>query len=663
MQTVERSYTIKKIISGIESNNIVFDHPMQRRTGQWNEEQKSLLIHSILGEYAIPQIYVMQMFDGDFDSYSVLDGKQRLSCVDEYIKGDFKLGKTTPMVKRQKRRVIIDEIGNKKSVNTIEEYDVAGKLYSELPVELQEKISDHKFAMVMMIGCTDEEIEDQFFRLNNGTPLTKDQKARVKLGDELAEFIDRVEATELFQTKAYFTTNQRNHGEVQTCILQTLMLLMNYPFKSFNADAVMEFAEWFRLNHKRSDLDECEELFEKLNQIIPQSETPNKQMKKINIPVLVYHIQNIEKYEITLLEYGRWIQSFFEEYTPDCEYASYCGQSSTSSKKVKARKIIRMKVADLKSHPKNEEIYGKDEDVSDLVELIAKTKQVHTMVAKSDGTLLAGHRRRVACLKLEIAEVDVEIKEFDSEEEETDFIINNNAVREKTNEQRAREGIALEGIYKQLATMRRLGNLKGNVDIRSDKFVTSEEDDKVTGKTRDIIANRVGFHNGIEANRAMNVVKKADELLQNDNKNDAELILGVLNNRNVSAANSLSKVIDEVNIPMEDRELIKLGKKSPNAYISSSKGKDKPNNVKVKNSESKLNHIKMLVSNFYSDFAEAEKWLLEKTFLQGTDDDVTDAKQTIIQNFWGKMCELKEILDRTEEDSNDSDIIIVKKSL
>lgn len=68
-----------------------------------------------------------------------------------------------------------------------------------------------------------------------------------------------------------------------------------------------------------------------------------------------------------------------------------------------------MKVADLKPHPKNEEIYGYGEDVSDLVEKIKKSGRVHTMTVNSDGVVLAGHRRLKACIELGIETVNAEL--------------------------------------------------------------------------------------------------------------------------------------------------------------------------------------------------------------------------------------------------------------
>ncbi len=340
MQTIEREYTIKALNEGIENGNIVFNHSMQRKPGQWDDEQQSLLIHSILANFAVPQTYALQMFDGDYDSFSVLDGKQRLTTIYDYMKDGFKLSEDTPVVNIQKRKVVTNENGQRKQESTIEEYEIAGKLFSELDTKLQDKLKDKVLSVIVLADCTDEEIEDQFYRLNNGTALTKDQKTRVLLGDELAAFVEKVEASEFFAEdshKSCFTSLQRKRGEIQTCILQTLVLVMDYPFKNFNNDTVMEFAKWFRVNHKNSDLEYCEELFNKLNMAVPELDKPNKLMKKTTIPILAYHIQTVDELGISLQKYGEWIQKFADAYTPDCEYASFCGQGATSKVKVMAR--------------------------------------------------------------------------------------------------------------------------------------------------------------------------------------------------------------------------------------------------------------------------------------------------------------------------------------
>jgi len=337
MQTIEKDYTIKKINENISKGNIVFNHPMQRKPGQWDNEQQSLLVHSILGGYAMPPVYAQPIFEGDIEAFSVLDGKQRFTTIYDFANDGFKLSENTPSIYRKNNRIITDKNGQRRKESIIEELEIAGKYFSEIDGYLQEKLNDTLISVIMFTDATDEEIEDQFYRLNNGTALTKDQKTRVLLGDELAEFIDKVEGSEFFTKKSYFTSLQRKRGEIQTCILQTLILIMDYPFKNFNNDTTMEFAEWFRVNHKSSDLEYCEELFTKLNEAIPKTDKPNKLMKKTNIPILAYHIQTIDEMGIFLEKYGEWIADFFASYTPDCEYASHCGQGATSKTKVTAR--------------------------------------------------------------------------------------------------------------------------------------------------------------------------------------------------------------------------------------------------------------------------------------------------------------------------------------
>ena len=129
-------------------------------------------------------------------------------------------------------------------------------------------------------------------------------------------------------------------------------------------------------------------------------------------------------------------------------------------------KMTKMRITDLKPHPKNEEIYGYDEVITDLVDRIHQSGQVHTLVVNQEGYILAGHRRRRACMELGIKEVDVEIRRFDYPEEEVEFIINDNHYREKTVEQKAREAKALKEAESEKALRRKsIGGQGGFKDV------------------------------------------------------------------------------------------------------------------------------------------------------------------------------------------------------
>jgi ParB family chromosome partitioning protein len=239
---------------------------------------------------------------------------------------------------------------------------------------------------------------------------------------------------------------------------------------------------------------------------------------------------------------------------------------------------MEMKVADLKPHPKNEEIYGYGEDVSDLVEKIKKSGRVHTMTVNSDGVVLAGHRRLKACIELGIETVNAEIVDFDTPEEEIEFIVLDNHQREKTVEQKAKEARVLKEVESKLAE-RRLSIFgatggRGNKKGVPDSAQGLKEEKK--GKARDIVAKNVGLRSGHEVDRAITAVNKIDELKKTGRVEDAELIRGVLNNRSVSAAEELARNIDIVEIPEKEKPLIQSGKKSSYSYVEQAKQKQKP---------------------------------------------------------------------------------------
>lgn len=229
---------------------------------------------------------------------------------------------------------------------------------------------------------------------------------------------------------------------------------------------------------------------------------------------------------------------------------------------------MEMKVANLKPHPKNEEIYGVNEDVSDLVEKIKKSGRVHTMTVNSNGVVLAGHRRLKACIELGIKTVNVEIVNFDTPEEEIEFIVLDNHQREKTVEQKAKEARTLKEVESKLAEKRMKSGKKNPTP-------DSAEGDK-KGEARNIVAKKVGLRSGHEVDRAITAVNKIDELRKAGRTEDAELIRGVLNNRSVSAAEELARNIDIVEIPEEEKPIIQSGKKSSYSYVEQAKQRQKP---------------------------------------------------------------------------------------
>ena len=53
------NWTVKNLKSMYdEKETLSFNHPIQRQSAQWDNEQQSLLIHSMLANFPVPAVYV-----------------------------------------------------------------------------------------------------------------------------------------------------------------------------------------------------------------------------------------------------------------------------------------------------------------------------------------------------------------------------------------------------------------------------------------------------------------------------------------------------------------------------------------------------------------------------------------------------------------------------
>lgn len=313
MKKFSISLSVKKIINMINNNEILFNHPIQRHNNQWNLEQKSLLVHSIIMDYPIPPVYSVKNVDGN---YQILDGKQRLTSLDEYVNNGFELTDMPEVI-------INDEV-----------YNLEGLLYKDLPQAVVDEIKDNSILLYIYDSVTDENIENIFFRLNNGVSLSKNQQSRAVLGSKLIICIDDILKLPFFKEKINFTSTQLKKSEDQQVILQTLMLITEYNFKKFSNDDILQFAEYLRGNHNQSDLDLCKNLFIELNEAF---ETKEKWLRKIHIPGLVMSLKTAKEMNIPFDKFKEWIHYFIGSYDTKGDYGLTCSQRTTNKETVARR--------------------------------------------------------------------------------------------------------------------------------------------------------------------------------------------------------------------------------------------------------------------------------------------------------------------------------------
>ena len=185
-----------------ERDTIKLDPPYQRMGGVWTKEKKQLLIDSILNDYDIPKIYFHTYASESPESqdalqYSVIDGRQRLETIWEFIEGKFPLSKDFEYQR--------DTSLNLASLT----YDDIAQQYPRI------KIKFDSFVLPVIGVETDDEdlIEDMFSRLNEAVPLNAAEK-RNSIGGDLVRAIRELSDHELFLDKVTFSNRRYQHREI-----------------------------------------------------------------------------------------------------------------------------------------------------------------------------------------------------------------------------------------------------------------------------------------------------------------------------------------------------------------------------------------------------------------------------------------------------------------
>ncbi len=333
MKKLSINWNVKQFKKMVEKGTISFDYPIQREGSQWDEMQKSLLIHSLAIDFPVPALYSItepiEVEEGKkpVNLYYILDGKQRLTSIQDFLNGHYMLHEDTPTAE-------VDGA----------EYEIAGKLFSELDEEVQDAILSFSLQIYKMDEITDEQIEDLFYRLNNGTPLSKQQKAKAKMGTEWAGKIQDLMTHEMMKEKASFSTLQIRKADHETAVLQTMMMLdSNFVWQNISSNEVFRYAQTFKADANKDALvQKLKETMDYLNIAFESKESVL--LKKVHFPMTLQTAMQAMKMDIHPIRFSDWAEEFKKALKGKrgddiikTDYKSYSGAGSVKKEKANGR--------------------------------------------------------------------------------------------------------------------------------------------------------------------------------------------------------------------------------------------------------------------------------------------------------------------------------------
>jgi len=153
IKMTKEQFSIFELKRRYEKNKTIIMNPdFQREGNLWTDKQKSELIESILMGIPIPIIY---LFEDEQGFKQVVDGRQRLSCIFDFLNNEFTLN----------------------NLNLLK--DLNAKVFEQITPQFQAKIEDYQLLAYTIEYPTPEKVKfDIFDRVNRGGTQLNNQEMR-----------------------------------------------------------------------------------------------------------------------------------------------------------------------------------------------------------------------------------------------------------------------------------------------------------------------------------------------------------------------------------------------------------------------------------------------------------------------------------------------------
>lgn len=188
-------------------NNFNFEISRQRRGGLWSLKKKTMMVHTALAGYYTNPIFCTEP---EPKKYEFIDGKQRMTTMKEFLDDEFALS---------------EDILEAPYCEDIDLEELVGKKFSELDQKYQDIILDYNFRYIVMQNATEEEVEEQMYRLNQEEKMTVMEQTRIKCGEVMRTFLDEVSNSNFFKIIA-FGKNDRKRFNDQLVALEMVAHLL-----------------------------------------------------------------------------------------------------------------------------------------------------------------------------------------------------------------------------------------------------------------------------------------------------------------------------------------------------------------------------------------------------------------------------------------------------
>lgn len=265
------------------------DIPDVQRDLVWTTSQKQLLIDSILKDYDIPKIYFRVRNNASGKRYyEIIDGQQRLNAIFDFMEDKYSLPNDN------------DPIGDE---------SIAGKKWSEWSSDLQIEFGNRSLDVVYLENYTDEETDETFLRLQNGTPLKAPEKRRAIAGN-MRNIIADLAKHKIFENYCDFSNSHYAYEDVTAKVFKQF----SEGLSSISATALA------RMYEQHASIDESDKTYKEIKKVYSFLE---KAFKNNNNPHLkkyaIADLAVIAKEFLSVYDLNNYANEFGKAYLDFCD--------------------------------------------------------------------------------------------------------------------------------------------------------------------------------------------------------------------------------------------------------------------------------------------------------------------------------------------------------
>jgi len=266
-----------------ERDEIQLDPDYQRISGIWTLEKRQLLIDSIINGFDVPKLYFHEFVPpkkiaGKKYRYAIVDGKQRIQTVWDFIDGKISLSEDFEYLRD-------------KSVKA------AGFGYSQLAEkypQLKSRFDATPLDIVTIRTNDIDLIEDMFSRLNEAVPLNAPEK-RNAFGGPLPHAIQKLSGDKFFIKHIPFPDSRYRHRDLAAKFIFIDFANEIVNTKKVDLDRfVRQFKKWRQEGRKEATQPAVAKLIEDsertLSLMTSTFGTPDKLLRQVGMITLYFHL-------------------------------------------------------------------------------------------------------------------------------------------------------------------------------------------------------------------------------------------------------------------------------------------------------------------------------------------------------------------------------------